>query len=756
MAKLRSREVEVASVVEETLTPAHSEDKTPSANCKTVSGRRRKGSGDILTSASGSVTGPVRRSARLNASVNPVPFAPDSNVEQESPSTTVLNNGGDGTMVDGKDSSVKKDNEGSSRRGRGKGKGISRGRGKGKEADTTDDGNPGARGRGRRGSRGKGKMKLNDGTAQETKFSEVESDKEDSESSEDESDNDHEVKVNLKDNHTEEEITPITRPAYVEASSHQVDLSENNDVSSGVLINLVEDDVHQDVNPGTNVIEQNVIEENNAPQNQNGITSRERFLAIARRRASHFAYFNPENDQPSSSQQRSQANAMVGNDEERRDWPGPFSTARRLVEERATALAARQERLSGNDKPASLIEWKPSREKDFGTKVIPPSLYDLCLNLLCKHVEHIETLEGIPDSAKDRICSAFCALRKMTPRTLGLFVTGSPTQICVPDCSLIPEEDLTKLIAGCSTANLEVLRLDMCGRAFSDRLLQATFDCPSVGLPSLTCLSLKGAYRLSDVGLSSFVQMAPLLSSVDLSQCSLLSETGIHTLADSLAPVIKELRLESCQQLEAFKILPALKKMQKLEVLSVAGIPGVTDEFVSELLAYLGCDLKELSLADCGKLTDGALQAIGAVCCALNALILDNLSLLTDTALVHLANGCRSLQTLSLKRCSFSDEAVAAFIGASGNCLSNLSLNNVKEVANHTVFALVSNTHDTLSRLDVSWCRNLTDEALGLLADSCSLLRELILFGCTQVTDKFLEGHSNILLKVTGVKDQLL
>ena len=67
-----------------------------------------------------------------------------------------------------------------------------------------------------------------------------------------------------------------------------------------------------------------------------------------------------------------------------------------------------------------------------------------------------------------------------------------------------------------------------------------------------------------------------------------------------LAPIIKELCMESCQQLEAFKIFPALKKMKKLEVLSVAGIAGVTDEFVSELLAYLGCDLKEISLFGCG------------------------------------------------------------------------------------------------------------------------------------------------------------
>jgi DNA repair protein RAD7 len=45
--------------------------------------------------------------------------------------------------------------------------------------------------------------------------------------------------------------------------------------------------------------------------------------------------------------------------------------------------------------------------------------------------------------------------------------------------------------------------------------------------------------------------------------------------------------------------------------------------------------------------------------------------------LVHLANGCRALQTLSLKICSFSDESVVAFISSSGNCLSDISLNNV-------------------------------------------------------------------------------
>ena len=66
---------------------------------------------------------------RLNVRVNPVQFAPGSNLEQECPSTTVVNDGGDGTMVYGTNSYIKKNYGESLRRCMGKGNGSSRGRG---------------------------------------------------------------------------------------------------------------------------------------------------------------------------------------------------------------------------------------------------------------------------------------------------------------------------------------------------------------------------------------------------------------------------------------------------------------------------------------------------------------------------------------------------------------------------------------------------------------------------------------------------
>ena len=120
MAKIRSQDVGVSSIVEGTPTSPHYEDKNLSMNSKTVSGHR-KGGGDLGTPTNAFITRTVMISTRPNARENPVPFAPGSNLEKEWPSTPIVNDGDDGTMVDGPNSSIKKNNGGSSRRGMGKG-----------------------------------------------------------------------------------------------------------------------------------------------------------------------------------------------------------------------------------------------------------------------------------------------------------------------------------------------------------------------------------------------------------------------------------------------------------------------------------------------------------------------------------------------------------------------------------------------------------------------------------------------------------
>jgi hypothetical protein len=56
------------------------------------------------------------------------------------------------------------------------------------------------------------------------------------------------------------------------------------------------------------------------------------------------------------------------------------------------------------------------------------------------------------------------------------------------------------------------------------------------------------------------------------------------------------------------------------------------------------------------------------------------------------------------------------------------------QVGQHTTLSLAKKAIN-LHTLDLSWCRNLTDNEFGLIVDNCMSLRFLKLFGCSQVNN---------------------
>ncbi|KAA8523317.1 hypothetical protein F0562_009740 [Nyssa sinensis] len=480
---------------------------------------------------------------------------------------------------------------------------------------------------------------------------------------------------------------------------------------------------------------------------------KERFREIARQNASRFAHFSSQDDE--ENQVTAESERVIPSSEVDRgteDWPGPFSTAMKIIKDREMNVNVQhQSSFSDKSKSAPVI-WVPKNVKQHERpKKLVPSLQELCMAILAKNADAITSLDGVPDVLRHKLCQLLCDSRRMNSNFLALLVCGSPTQVRVRDCSWLTEEKFTRIFEGCDTSNLTVLQLDQCGRCMPDYVLFLTLARSSNSLPVLTRISLKGACRLSDVGLRALVSSAPALRSINLSQCSLLTFTGINVLADSLGSVLKELYLDDCQNMDHRLILPALKKLEHLEVLSLAGNQAVSDDFIHEFIVVRGLNMKELILADCVKLTDSSLKVIAETCSGLCALDLVNLRKLTDSAIEYLANGCRVIQTLKLCRNAFSDEAIAAFLETSGESLKELSLNNVIKVGPSTAVSLAKCSRNLLS-LDLSWCRNLTDETLGLIVDSCLSLKLLKLFGCNQITKVFLDGHSNPLVQIVGLK----
>ncbi|KAJ8767329.1 hypothetical protein K2173_017373 [Erythroxylum novogranatense] len=432
------------------------------------------------------------------------------------------------------------------------------------------------------------------------------------------------------------------------------------------------------------------------------------------------------------------------------DGGTPHTEEEPKLEGRSDPFSAAIKFIRDRTKKGVPILWTPNNNrgsKSFKESI--PSLVELCLGNLAKYADAITSLENIPDELRHQLCLLLCDSRRMDSRFLDLLIRGSPSEIRFADCSWLTEEKFTNCFLGCDTSNLMVLQLDLCASCLTDYTLRSTLVRSPFSFPLLSTLSLTGS-RLSDAGFQSLISSAPALQSINLCGCFLLTSASVNTLANSLRSVLKELYLDDCPRIDAPTILPALKKLERLEVLSLARIGDVSDKFVRVLIAVRGHIMKELILTDCINLTDSSLKVISASCPGLRALDLVNLQNLTDSSLGYLANGCPQLQILKLYRNAFSDEAIAAYLETSGELLTELAFNKVVKVGNNTALSLASRARNLIS-LDLSWCRNLTDETLGLIVDNCLSLRVLKLFGCSQITGAFVDGHSNPRVKIIGL-----
>uniref|UniRef100_A0A0E0QJX7 F-box/LRR-repeat protein 15-like leucin rich repeat domain-containing protein n=1 Tax=Oryza rufipogon TaxID=4529 RepID=A0A0E0QJX7_ORYRU len=481
---------------------------------------------------------------------------------------------------------------------------------------------------------------------------------------------------------------------------------------------------------------------------------RERARQRAIEMAPRFAFFKADEDGHSDDGDDDDDNAEeLEPVPDPQDWPGPFSTAMRIITDREAKLRARELNSSNLNKSANkVISWIPSKDRKSPLRSAP-SLTSLCLQTLSNNAEAIESLAGIPDELKNRLLSSLCHSRKMNVHLLGELMCDNPVTVQLSECSWLSEDDFETIFGKCRT---EILQLDLSGRCMPDYMLPATLAKVPNSMPLLKKISLKGNYRLSDSGLDTIISAAPSLSSLNLCECSLLTSTGIENLANKLSLVLTELYIDDCLNVDAMMILPSLQKIKHLEVLSMSGIQSVCNKFVNELIPVHGSNLKELAFAGCLQLTSSSIKTIAGNCPQLSSLDLRNLNRLRDSAMRHLRNGCRLIKKIKLQRNTFSDEAVYRFLEQSGGYLTELCLNNVEKAGNLTAYAIARNCSTHLEVLDLSFCRELTNEALGLIVDSCSSLRILKLFGCTQITDVFLKGHSNSLVTIVGIEGNIL
>eukprot|EP00967_Tisochrysis_lutea_P066992 scaffold87471_cov28-Tisochrysis_lutea.AAC.2 len=323
-------------------------------------------------------------------------------------------------------------------------------------------------------------------------------------------------------------------------------------------------------------------------------------------------------------------------------------------------------------------------------------------------------------------------------------------------------------------------------------------------MPSLHSLTLTGAYRVTDNCVATIASArGDALRSFTLSGNSQLGAASVSSLT-TYCPNLEVLALEDLAHLPASAVEP-IGKLANLVQLSLKGLMLLDGPSLHAATRASVTNIKSLSLAGCGLLVGSDVADLVAKMTSLRELNLEGVELLTDGDLVRIAgtrvprrpnhhpysnlfsrtptaisspflarstSHCHrahpyltnthppsiqsdarrsALSSLTLRKCvQLSDAAIESLAAATSKSLTHLSLNNVPALGDAALVALMKHCANSLESLDVSWCRAITDDGLGSLVDASPRLAKLTLWGCTQISEKFYNGHSRDDLLVIG------
>ncbi|KAK2647334.1 hypothetical protein Ddye_014823 [Dipteronia dyeriana] len=201
------------------------------------------------------------------------------------------------------------------------------------------------------------------------------------------------------------------------------------------------------------------------------------------------------------------------------------------------------------------------------------------------------------------------------------------------------------------------------------------------------------------------------LESLNLNGCQKISDKGIEIIT-SACPKLKVFSIYWNVRVTDIGIQHLVKNCKHIVDLNLSGCKNISDKSL-QLVADNYQELESLNLTRCVKLTDHGLQKILLQCSSLRSLNLYALSSFTDKAYkkISLLTHLKFLDLCGAQ--NLSDEGLACL----AKCKNLVSLN-------------------------LTWCVRITDVGVVAIAQGCTSLEFLSLFGIVGVTDKCLEALS--------------
>lgn len=476
-----------------------------------------------------------------------------------------------------------------------------------------------------------------------------------------------------------------------------------------------------------------------------------------------------------------------------KEWCGPFSVARRMIAEREEAKRQRELELeeatttqhpldgamkeldaANKRKAHPSMTWKSSiqnqenhqqmsssslyakreRRAKVGQKI--PSLFELCLQFVAVHFDHVESLGPAVDAdVRKAVANQLIASDKLCDTNFPALAEPGIERLEVVDCSSISAQALADQLSILLKTGLCYLALDQAGRCFGSKAAAVVANETN---SDMLALSIGGAYLLKDADANNLVSKTCPLS-LEFKACPLVGSLLCDAIATAYGTTGKQLLELAFEDLpsvtaESFMALARQKDVFcSLKTLSLRSMDSLTDDVVDQFLASTAATLEGLDLSHNYNLTDAILSSLRSrEIPHLESLVLTGLKNLTATGLEALftpvdgASPPPSLTTLILNNCDH--EAVSNHVVklmSDGGRLVHLDIQGSTVVTDVGMEHLAKSSAQSLQELHVSYCPEITDQGLGYLVDTCGdQLVKIAVWGNAQISDMFLDGNKRV------------
>ncbi|KAG0342627.1 SCF ubiquitin ligase complex subunit [Podila humilis] len=314
-----------------------------------------------------------------------------------------------------------------------------------------------------------------------------------------------------------------------------------------------------------------------------------------------------------------------------------------------------------------------------------------------------------------------------TASGLEQILAGCSFRLLSLDLSEVPcvtDALVTRIARECP--GLHTLYLSSCPALTDEAIVQIATGCPHLRRIKLTQCAL-----LTDRSIVALTKNCPQLIEMDLTGCILITNKSVQAVLAAL-PQVRDINFTLVTNLtyQAFTTIhPSTHRFEQLRILNFTSCSHLSDEVLTRILPAAP-RLRSLALTKCDKITDlgaGAIKTLGK---HLHYLHLGHCAKITDRLMINLAQHCTRIRYLDLACCSKITDATL-FALAQLPKLRRIGLVKCSNITDHGLYALLVTQilPQTLERVHLSYCVNLSDVAVAALVNQCTKLTHLSLTG---------------------------